>query len=103
MGYIRMKGGLARTDDDAYLLLSGTSPPEVSLLGNRQLSTLALWQRYPRFCALTNNKDVGDPIIANSWSSLVHGTHNVTYRVANVRSRESLTWTISKPPICFSR
>jgi hypothetical protein len=56
-----MKGELARTDNDAYLLLSGTSPPEVSLLGNRQLSTLALWQRYPRFSALTDNKDVGDP------------------------------------------
>jgi len=52
---------LARSNDNAYLLFSSASPPEVSLLGNRQLGTLALRQRYPRFSALADNKDIGDP------------------------------------------
>lgn len=56
----------ARINDNAYLLVSSASPADVSLLGNRQLCTLAFRQRYPGLRALTDNKDVGDTIIANS-------------------------------------
>ena len=43
------------------LLLSSTlSPPDITLLSDSELETLALRQRYPRLDALTNNKNVGD-------------------------------------------
>lgn len=63
--YVHMKGKPAETNDNTDLLLSGASPPEVSFLGNCQFGTLALRQRYPRLSALTDNKDIGDSIIAN--------------------------------------
>lgn len=64
--YIDLKEKPARTNDNAYLLLSGASPPEVSLLRYRQFSTLTLRQGYPRLSTLADDKNVGDAIIANS-------------------------------------
>lgn len=41
-----------------HLLLCGTLPPDISLLGNGKLETLALWQRHPRLNTLTNDENV---------------------------------------------
>ena len=42
-------------------LLSSSSSPLVSLLGNRELDTLALGQRHLGLGALTDDEDVGEP------------------------------------------
>ena len=39
-------------------------PPEIPLLCDRKLGTLALRQGYPRLGALTDNKDVCYPIVS---------------------------------------
>src|SRR6266851_10504610 len=85
------------------LRLSSPLPPDVTLLGNRKLGTLALGQRDPGLCTLTNDKDVGYPEDATSHSSSSCQCINATHRVAKVRSNASFTCTISKPPMCFSR
>ena len=44
------------------LLLGSTlSPPDIALLRNGKLDTLALRQGYPRLRALSDDEDVGDP------------------------------------------
>jgi hypothetical protein len=43
------------------LRFSSPLPPDVTLLGNRKLDTLALRQRDPRLWALADNKNVGYP------------------------------------------
>lgn len=46
-----------------HLLLSSTLfPPDIALLGNSELDTLALRQRYPRLRALPDDEDVRDPV-----------------------------------------
>jgi len=41
-------------------LLSSPSPPQISFLGYGELGTLALGQRYPGLCSLTDDEDVGN-------------------------------------------
>lgn len=43
-----------------HLLLKGTLPPDISLLGNGKLKTLALRQRHPGLDTLTDNENVGN-------------------------------------------
>jgi hypothetical protein len=43
------------------LRLSSPLPPNITLLGDRKLDTLALRQRDPRLWALTDDKNVGYP------------------------------------------
>ena len=45
------------------LLLGSASPPDITLLSDSELDTLALRQRYPRLRALADNEDVGDPAL----------------------------------------
>lgn len=44
--------------EDCLSLLSPLSPPLVSLLGNRELDTLALGEGHLRLRALTNDENV---------------------------------------------
>ena len=46
-------------------LLRSGSPfsPDITLLSNSKLDTLALGQGYPRLGALADNEDVGDPVV----------------------------------------
>jgi hypothetical protein len=43
------------------LRFSSPLPPDVTLLGNRKLDTLALRQRDPRFWAIADDENVGYP------------------------------------------
>lgn len=55
------------------LRLGSALPPNVTLLGNRKLGTLALRQRDPRLSTLANDKDVGNPEYATC--------HSVSHRI----------------------
>ena len=84
------------------LLSSALLPPNITLLSNGELGTLALGQRDPWLDALPNDEDVG---YARGFGMSSRPAQRLkrTYRVAKVRSRASFTCTISKSPMCFSR
>jgi len=84
-----------------HLLGGSAFSPDIALLSNGELGTLALGERDPGLRALANDENVGDTVKALVEERQV--VLDATYRVANVRSRESLMWTISNPPMCFSR
>lgn len=57
---IGMKG--CRDEGVLHLLSSGTLSPDITLLGNGELSALALGEGNPGLDALTNDEDVGDTV-----------------------------------------
>lgn len=62
--YVYVDEGRVQYEDNRQrkrLCLSSTLlPPDITLLGDGELGTLALGQRYPGLGALTNDEDVGD-------------------------------------------
>ena len=50
----------SRVEGVLHLLGSGTLSPDITLLGNGELGTLALGERDPGLGALTDDEDVGD-------------------------------------------
>ena len=49
-----------RVEEGLHLLGSGTLSPDITLLGDGELGTLALGEGDPGLGALTNDEDVGD-------------------------------------------
>lgn len=70
-------------------LLSPLAPPLVTLLGDRELDTLALGQRHLGLGTFTNDENVGKPIISSQ--PLPNKHIYATHLVAKVLSNTSLT------------
>ena len=51
-----------QVEEILHLLGSGTLSPDITLLGDGELGTLALGEGDPGLGALTNDEDVGDTI-----------------------------------------
>jgi len=80
-----------------HLLLCSALPPNISLLGNGKLETLALWQRYPWLNTLTNHENVRNTSSKSSLQGIfdVHDieTTNVLLTMRDNTSTTHVTTT----------